>query len=139
LVRRAPLGGQREADVKACFNPPTIAPPGGVFSHCVRAGSIVFVSGMVGRDVERRIAGDDIASQARQALENVRGCIEAAGGSMADVCSVTTYLEHADRDFAAYNEVYREFFPTSPPARATVQAHMVGDVLIEIQAIAVLG
>ena len=41
-------------------------------------------------------------------------------------------------DFAGYDEVYREFFQSDPPARATVQAHLLGGVLVEIQAIAVL-
>jgi 2-iminobutanoate/2-iminopropanoate deaminase len=124
--------------MKECINPSTIAVPGGAFSQCIRKGSLVFISGMTGVDRERRLVADDAASQTRRALENLLACVEAAGGTRDDVCSVTTYLENADRDFAAYNDVFREFFPADPPARATVGAHMVGGALVEMQATAVV-
>jgi 2-iminobutanoate/2-iminopropanoate deaminase len=124
--------------MKECINPPTIAVPGGAFSQCVRRGSLVFISGMTGVDRERRLVAHEAAAQTHRALENLLACVEAVGGTRDDVCSVTTYLEDADRDFAAYNEVFREFFPADPPARATVGAHMIGGALVEIQAIAVI-
>ena len=67
----------------------------------------------------------------------MRDAIEAAGGSLADICYVTSYLHEKIRHFEAYNEVYGEFFPVNKPARATVGATLDG-VLVEIQAIAVL-
>lgn len=123
--------------LRQSFQPASLPVPAGSYSQCIRAGDLVFVAGMVGVDADRRIAGDDVGSQTRQALQNMEACLVEAGASLADVCSVTTYLEHADRDFAAYNAVYMEFFDHEPPARATVEAHIVGEPIVEIQAIAV--
>jgi len=121
------------------MNPPGAPSPGGAYSQVVRVGSLVFLSGVAGQDQERRLVGSDVATQTRQALRNMVASLAAVGGTLADVCYVTAFLEHADEDFAAYNSAYAEFFPKDPPARATVQAHIVGDgVLVEIQAIAVL-
>jgi len=83
---------------------------------------------------------DDVSSQTRQALRNMATALAAVGSTLADVCSVTAFLEHIDRDFAAYDMAYRMAFAEDPPARATVQAHIAGEgLLVEIQAIAVLG
>lgn len=125
--------------MRQAFNPPGVPAPGGCYSQVVRAGNLVFLSGVAGQDAERRLVGPDVASQTRQALRNLATELEAVGGSLADVCYVTAFIEHADEDFAAYNAAYAEFFPQDPPARATVQAHIVGDGLrVEIQAIAVV-
>jgi 2-iminobutanoate/2-iminopropanoate deaminase len=103
----------------------------------VKKGNMVFLTGMVPEDANGLLAGDDIRSQTRQCLENMRAAMEAAGGSLDDVCYVTSYLVEKARDFEAYNEVYGEFFPENKPARATVGAVLDG-ILVEIQAIAVL-
>jgi enamine deaminase RidA (YjgF/YER057c/UK114 family) len=89
---------------------------------------MVFLTGRV---------GSDIRSQTRKCLENMRDAVEAAGGSLADICYVTSYLQEKLRDFEGYNEVYGEFFPTDKPARATLGVTLDG-ILVEIQAIAVL-
>lgn len=125
--------------MRQAFNPAGVPAPGGAYSQVVRAGNLVFLSGVAGQDAQRRLVGPDVASQTRQALRNLATELESVGGSLTDVCYVTAFLEHADEDFAAYNAAYAEFFPKDPPARATVQAHIVGDgLLVEIQAIAVL-
>lgn len=124
--------------MKQIVNPVTVPAPGGAYSQCVRKGHFVFVAGMIGLDENRLLLSEDVARQTRRALENLRDCLQAAGATLDDVCSVTAFLEDADRDFAAYNAAYKEFFPTDPPARATVQAHIVGDPVVEIQAIAVI-
>jgi len=124
--------------VKQVVQPASVPSPGGAYSQCIRTGNFVFLAGMIGVDADRRVVGDDVASQTRRALENMRACLQTAGATLTDVCSVTAFLEHADRDFATYNQVYQEFFPTQPPVRATVQAHIVGEPIVEIQAIAVV-
>ena len=125
--------------MKEAMNPSGVPAPGGAYSQVVRVGNLVFLSGVAGQDEQRRLVGKDVGEQTRQALRNLETGLAAVGGTRADVCYVTVFLEHADEDFAAYNSAYAEFFPTAPPARATVQAHIVGDgVLVEIQAIAVL-
>lgn len=125
--------------MRQVLNPTGVPAPGGCYSQVVRAGNLVFVAGVTGQDASRRRVGDDVATQTRQALANLAASLRAVGGSLADVCAVTAFLEHADRDFAAYDAAYAESFPVDPPARATVQAHIAGDgLLVEIQATAVL-
>ncbi len=125
--------------MKKITKPDGLPAPGGAYSLVVSAKGIVFVAGLLGMDAERRLAGDDVASQTRQALDNLRVALDSAGVTLDDVCSVTVYLRDLGRDFAAFNVAYAEYFPVDPPARATVQAGLPGDALIEIQATAVQG
>jgi 2-iminobutanoate/2-iminopropanoate deaminase len=126
--------------MKQVLNPPGVATPGGCYSQVVRVGDMVFLAGVVGQDAQRRLVGDDVGSQTRQALRNLATSLAAVGGTLADVCSVTAFLEHIDRDFAAYDAAYAEAFAENPPVRATVQAHIAGEgLLVEIQSIAMLG
>ena len=122
--------------MKECLNPPSLPIPGGHYSQVVRAGNLVFLAGMVPMGPDKVVAGTDIRSQTRRCLENMRDAVAFAGGSLADVCTVTAYLVDEPRDFEGYNEVYGEFFPSGKPARATVQAGL-DNILVEIQAIAV--
>ena len=81
-------------------------------------------------------AGDDIAAQTRQSLTNVRGILEAAGASMADVAEVTVLLDDI-ADFAAMNEVYGEFFEAPYPSRAAFEvAALPKGAKVEIKAVA---
>jgi 2-iminobutanoate/2-iminopropanoate deaminase len=126
--------------MRQVLNPPGVPAPGGCYSQVVRVGNLVFLAGVAGQDEQRRRMGDDVVTQTRQALRNLATSLASVGGTLADVCYVTAFLEHADRDFADYNAAYAESFPAEPPARATVQAHIAGEgLLVEIQAIAVLG
>lgn len=124
--------------MKQCLNPPTLPAPGGAYSQVVVAGPLVFLAGMVPRNAARELPGDDIRSQTRQTLDNMRDALASVGASLSDVCTVTAHLADLARDFEGYNEVYREYFPADPPARATVESG-IGDILVEIQAIAYVG
>jgi 2-iminobutanoate/2-iminopropanoate deaminase len=108
------------------------------FPWGVRAGNLVFISGQgpVGKD--GNIVEGDVRAQARLTLENLRKVVEGAGSDLEHVVSTTVYLKDLS-DFAAMNDVYREFFRTEPrPARATVQAGLLFGMKIEVQGIAVL-
>ncbi|MED7931147.1 RidA family protein [Nonomuraea sp. LP-02] len=123
------------------------ARPRGRFPHVRRAGEFVFVSGTSSRRPDGSFAGAaadelgttslDIREQTRAVIENVADLLAAAGGSLADVVSVTTYLVNMN-DFGGYNEVYGEFFDESGPARTTVAVHQLPHphLLIEISCIA---
>lgn len=109
----------------------------GPYSQAVQAGSLLFVSGQLPLDpATGAFAGEDIASQTRQSLTNVRSILEAAGYSCADVVKTTVLLADI-ADFAAMNGVYAEFFTENCPARA---AFAVKDLpkgaLVEIEAVA---
>ena len=83
---------------------------------------------------EARCRGGDIVAQARRTLDNLRLVVEAAGGTLEDVVSVTVYLADDD-DWAAFDGVYREYFRPPFPARAVVGAGLRG-VLVEVSAVA---
>jgi 2-iminobutanoate/2-iminopropanoate deaminase len=124
--------------MKQCINPPALPNPGHLnYSQVVKKGNMVFLTGMVPEDSNGELAGPDIRTQTRKCLENMHAAMEAAGGSLDDVCYVTSYLVEKKRDFEDYNAVYGEFFAMNKPARATVGAELDG-ILVEIQAIAVL-
>lgn len=111
--------------------------PAGAYSPGARAGNLVFVSGQVPRDPRTgALVGDDIETQTRQVLANVRGVLEAAGASLEDVVSVTAYLANGD-DWGAFNAVYETVFTPPYPTRATIGAQLRG-ILVEVSAIAVI-
>ena len=102
-------------------------------------GNLVFVAGQIPLTPEGEYVQGDIKVQTKQVLKNIKAILEAAGSSTEQVVKVTVYLADMN-DFAAMNEVYSQYFPADPPARAAVQSDLRfrGDVLpIEIEAIAV--
>jgi 2-iminobutanoate/2-iminopropanoate deaminase len=119
---------------------PGMSEPISHFTHVVRAGRLVFVSGCVATDAEgRTVGGGDVVAQARQVHENLKKCLAAAGATFADVCKVTVFLKNvADRE--QVNIARREYFGPHRPASTLVQiARLVrDDLLVEIEAIAVL-
>ena len=113
--------------------------PAGPYSPGVRWDKLVFTAGQVGSDPStgKAVAGG-IREQTRQVLLNLKNVLEAAGTDLQHVLKTTCFLTDIN-DFAAFNEVYREFFPSDPPARSTVQAGLVASYVVEIEAIAVIG
>src|SRR5207245_11631314 len=93
-----------------------MAEPISHFTHVVKAGRLVFVSGCVATDAEgRTVGGNDVVAQARQVHENLKTCLAAAGATFAEVCKVTVFLKNvADREGA--NTARRAYFrPPGPP------------------------
>lgn len=114
-----------------------VPPPRGNYSPAVRAGDFVYVSGQVPRDPQTgELKGSDVAGQTRYTLQKLEGVLKQAGGSLADVVSVTAYLEDIG-DWDAFDRVYGEVFRPPYPTRTTVGARL-GDVLVEISAVAYL-
>ena len=104
----------------------------------VTVGPVLFLSGSAGAK-DGKLPGDDIESQARQAMENLGRVLEAAGSSWDKVFKVNCYLTHASRDFAGWNKVWKEYFPKDPPARTTVGASIaMAGALIEVELIALV-
>ena len=104
-------------------------------SPAVRAGDFVYVSGQVPVRSDGTMAAGGIAEQTEQVLSNVEAALALAGCTMEDVVKTTVYLEDA-RDFGAFNAVYGKHFPKEPPARTTVEARLMVDIKIEVDAIA---
>jgi 2-iminobutanoate/2-iminopropanoate deaminase len=111
------------------------------YSFGVLVGSQLWVSGQVPFDTAGELVGaGDIEAQSVQVLENVKSVVEEAGGSLDDVVKITTYI--TDRTFREpVQAVRRRYFPgPRHPASATVVAEMiVPGVLVEMEAVAVLG
>lgn len=109
----------------------------GPYSQAVQTGNMLFVSGQIPIDpATGTFAGEDIATQTRQSLTNIKNILAAAGFCLNDVVKTTVLLAEI-ADFAAMNAVYAEFFTENKPARA---AFAVKDLprgaLVEIEAIA---
>ena len=117
--------------------------PSGHFSHATAVeaqGRLVFISGMTARRADGSIAGiGDIEAQTRQVCENIKAAIEAAGGTMADICRVDVYVRNMEH-FDTIHKVRREYFSEPLPASTMVEVtKMVSpEYLIEISAIAVV-
>lgn len=109
----------------------------GPYSQGVRVGNLVFTAGQVGLvPGTKEFAGSDIASQTRQALQNVQAVLEASGSCLAHVVKTTVFLADM-KEFSQMNEVYGQFFRSNPPARTTVQvAALPMGAKVEIEAVA---
>ena len=126
---------------------PGKAQPRGRFPHYRRAGDFVFISGTSSRRPDNSFAGAsadeygtvslDIREQTRAVIENIAAILTDAGGSLADVVDVTSFLVTMN-DFGGYNDIYAEFFDEAGPARTTVAVHQLPHphLLIEIKATA---
>jgi reactive intermediate/imine deaminase len=102
------------------LNPPGLAPLVPAYSVAIRDGEWVFVSGMTGiKPGTQDIVSGGIAVQTRQTMENIRTALASGGATMADVAECTVFLKDM-ADYAAMNAEYITFFPTNPPARATL-------------------
>lgn len=94
--------------------------PTAPFSRAVGVGPITFVAGVVGRDPDSgKLTSADFEPQCRQAMENLKASVEAAGSSMDMALKCGCFLTDV-RDFATFNKIFREYFPNNPPARSTV-------------------
>jgi 2-iminobutanoate/2-iminopropanoate deaminase len=109
------------------------APSSPLYSQGVRAGSAIYVSGMVGIDVTTgAMAGSTIQEQTLQALRNCTAVVEAGGGTPADIVQVTVLLTNPS-DFAGMNEAYAQVFGSQPPARAVAKLGVeLPNVLVSI-------
>ena len=103
-------------------------------------GKLVFVSAMTARRADGSLAGvGDVGQQTQQVCENIKAVVQAAGGSLKDVCQVTVYLRHmTDRE--RVNAVRREHFGSPPPASAVVEVSRLAspEFLVEISAVALV-
>jgi 2-iminobutanoate/2-iminopropanoate deaminase len=116
-----------------------LAEPLSHYTDAVRAGDLVFVSGIVPVDGEGRLVGGDVVAQATQVFETLRRVLAAAGAEPADVVKVTVFLTDID-DRPLINPVRQAFFGESRPASTLVEISRlaVDGAKIEVEAVAVL-
>ncbi|HEX8960727.1 MAG TPA: RidA family protein [Geobacteraceae bacterium] len=109
----------------------------GPYSQAVKAGGFVFCSGQIPLDpATGELHGTDIREQTERVMENVAAVLAAAGLTFDDVVKSTIFLADL-ADFATVNEVYGMRFPSSPPARSTVEVQgLPRGARVEIEVIA---
>ncbi len=123
--------------------------PLGAYSHAVKAGNFLYLSGQGARDAKSgvevgiscdatgKVTAYDIKAQTHAVIKNMSVVLQAAGCTLEDLVDVSVFLADM-QDFKSYNEVYAEYFSfPNPPARTTIQAAALpGKNFIEIKAIA---
>ncbi|MFC8827574.1 RidA family protein [Streptomyces sp. NPDC057137] len=137
-----------DQSAKTAVVPATHAAPPAKFSHGVRKGNILQVAGQVGflpavPGEAPTVAGPTLREQTLQTLANVKSVLEAGGASWDDVMMLRVYLTDVAH-FAEMNEIYNTYFEEqnlkdAPAARTTVYVGLPAGLLIEIDALAVLG
>ncbi|MGQ9733779.1 MAG: RidA family protein [Candidatus Bipolaricaulia bacterium] len=123
--------------MRRAISAPAAPPALGPYSQAILADRFIFTSGQLPLDREGNLVEGDIKVQAHQCLENLKAILEAAGAGMEDLVKVTVYVTDMG-DFAAINEVYKEYFEAEPPARSFVQvAALPKGAPIELEGIAI--
>ena len=112
----------------------------GPYSQAIQAGNFLFLSGQIPIDPKTgELVEGDIRQQTKQVLENIKGVLTSQGLRMDDVIKVTIFLKEIG-NFNQVNEVYASYFPSSPPARSTVEvSQLPRNAGLEIEAIALTG
>ena len=109
----------------------------GPYVHAVKARETLYTSGQLGLIPATGELPEGVEAQAKQALENLKAVVEAAGLTLANVVKTTVFLADIN-DFAAINAIYADYFTGEAPARSCVQvAALPKGALFEIEAIAV--
>ena len=110
----------------------------GPYSQAIIANGMLFTSGQLPIDPKtNEFAGNDIESQAKQCMENIKAILESENLQMSKIIKTTIFLTDLGT-FAKVNEIYARYFKENPPSRSTVQvAALPKGAMIEIEAIAI--
>ncbi|HUG29467.1 MAG TPA: RidA family protein [Candidatus Limnocylindria bacterium] len=115
---------------------PLVPSSGKPYSPAIRHDHTLYVSGQVALEAGELAVEGGIEPQTRRVLDNLRALLEAGGSSMRSVLKTTCFLVDIG-DAPRFNEIYRDYFPTDPPARSTIAvAALSPGYLVEVEAIA---
>ena len=108
----------------------------GPYSQAMVVGNLIFTSGQIPLDPETgAMVGENITEQTHRVCKNLEAVLTAAGGSLTSVVKTTCFLSDM-ADFAAFNEVYAQYF-TEKPARSCVAVKTLPKgALVEVETIA---
>jgi 2-aminomuconate deaminase len=134
------------------FDSPRAPEPVGPYPHARRVGNLLYLSGVGPRergaskipgvelDAQGNVVSYDIEAQCRSVFRNVRNILEDAGSGWDRIVDVTVFLTDMERDFAAYNRLYAEYFTDNRPCRTTVEVNALPTpIAIELKVIATVG
>lgn len=128
----AATGGERTV-----IHPPSWVASPNPYSYGIKSGHTLFLSGLVSRKGrDNAFVPGDVPAQTAVVMDNAGELLSAAGMTHANVVSARVYLPDTAA-FEQMNQAYRKYFPSAPPARATVKAGLAGkEALVEITMIA---
>jgi 2-iminobutanoate/2-iminopropanoate deaminase len=111
----------------------------GPYSQAIKVGNIIFTSGQIPIDpANGQVVEGGVAEQTARVMANLQAVLSAAGASLDDVVKTTLYIKDMN-DFGVINEVYSRYLAKEPPARSCVEvARLPKNVLVEIEAVAVV-
>jgi enamine deaminase RidA (YjgF/YER057c/UK114 family) len=127
--------------IRRVTSPAAPEPPPERWSNCLLVDGIAYVAGMVARgDDVKALAGMDEYEQAKVIFSKIKGLLEAAGGSMADVVKITVFVVNIKNNTKVW-AARREFFTGNFPASTLVEVRALAspEILVEIEAIAHIG
>lgn len=110
----------------------------GAYVQAIATDNLIFTSGQLPLDPATGELESDIKKATKRALENIKAIVEEAGSSVDKIIKCNVFLDKIE-DFAAFNQVYEEFFGDHKPARSALEvANIPKGAVIEIEAIALL-
>jgi reactive intermediate/imine deaminase len=121
--------------MKTAVVSPTAPAPAGPYSHGIVANGFLYTAGFGPQDVATGTIPDGVAAQTHQVLKNIESVLAEQGLTMDAVVKSTVHLANLDRDFAEFNDAYREHFAAPFPVRTTVGSTLAG-ILVEIDVVA---
>ena len=101
-------------------------------SRAVRAGDFVFLTGQIPFKDGEVMTNGTVVEQTRAILEDIKSTLALADCELTDVVKAMIWLQDKN-DFAGFNRVYGEYFPTDPPTRSAVVNQLLVDVRVEIE------
>ncbi len=124
---------------RECIFSPNGSPAMGPYSHAVRSGQLLFISGQgpFAKDGSGAILGT-IEEETVRTLDNLKAVLEDSGSGLTHVIKTTCFLKDMN-NFKAFNDVYAAYFADASPARSCVEvARLPLDIQVEIEAIALI-
>lgn len=115
-------------------------PPAETWSNCLLVNGVAYVAGMIARGKDGKVLDGDEYAQAQMIFAKIKGLVEAAGGSMADVVKVVIYvtdIKQREKVWRARREVFAGNFPVSTLVQVAALAEPA--VKVEIEAVAHIG
>lgn len=120
---------------KQCINAEGAPPALGPYSHAVRTGNLLYLSGQ-GPFTAEGVQKGTLEEETRQTFKNIEAVLTAAGLTRGDVVKTLVFLDDMN-NFKDFNAIYKEYFPENPPARSCVEAaRLPADIQVEIEVIA---